>query len=127
MACFLVPAAEAVITTIAAKAVKSHESKNETDQGIKLSKKLNWLNGFLWGGSGLLAFEHLWHGEITPYFPFLTSASNPADTVEILHEMATSGVAMAALVTAFWAVLCIASTALNKYTADKSHMEGEKA
>lgn len=125
MACFLVPAAEAVISTIAAKAVKSHESENESNTGIKLSKKLNWLNGFLWGGSGLLAFEHLWHGEITPYFPFLTSASNPADTAEMLHEMATSGVAMAVLVTAFWATVCVAADLLNK--RDKSHMEEEKA
>lgn len=127
MACFLVPAAEAVITTIAAKAVKSHESKNESNTEIKMSTKLKWLNGFLWGGSGLLAFEHLWHGEITPYFPFLTAASNPIDTAEMLHEMATSGVAMAALVTAFWAVLCIISSAFNKHIADKPCIEGEKS
>lgn len=81
MACFLVPATEAIVTTIVAKAVKSHEAKAEDQTKVKalsedklpLSKKITRLSGFLWGGSGLLAFEHLWHGEISPFFPFLTA------------------------------------------------------
>lgn len=81
MACFLVPATEAIVTTIVAKAVKSHEAKAEEQTKVKalsedklpLSKKITRLSGFLWGGSGLLAFEHLWHGEISPFFPFLTA------------------------------------------------------
>ena len=78
------------------------------------SRKLKWLNGLLWGGSALLAFEHLWHGEITPFFPFLTAASNPADAAEMLHEMATSGVAMAVLVTLVWGGMVLASTLIEK-------------
>lgn len=115
MACFLVPAAEAIVTTIAAKAMKSHEKKcmNSNENGMKFSQHLNRLNGFLWGGSGLLAFEHIWHGEITPFFPFLTAASTPADTAEMLHEMVVSGTAMAAAVTAVWAVITFVS--VNKY------------
>ena len=35
-------------------------------------------------------------------FPFLTAANDPADTAEMLHEMATSGSAMAVLVTLAW-------------------------
>jgi hypothetical protein len=112
MACFLVPATEAVVTTIVQKAVKkaevSSDSKSSNNK-LRFSEKLKWLNGMLWGGSGLLAFEHLWHGEITPFFPFLTAANDPADTVEMLHEMATSGSAMAILVTAVWIVLAIAA------------------
>lgn len=85
MACFLVPATEAIVTTIVAKAVKSHEAKTEEQTKVKtlsedklpLSKKITRLSGFLWGGSGLLAFEHLWHGEISPFFPFLTAANEP--------------------------------------------------
>ena len=81
MACFLVPATEAIVTTIVAKAVKSHEAKADEQTKVKalsedklpLSKKITRLSGFLWGGSGLLAFEHLWHGEISPFFPFLTA------------------------------------------------------
>ena len=68
----------------------------------------------LWGGSGLLAFEHLWHGEIQPFFPFLSAASNPADTVEMLKEMSTVGVAMAVAVTAIWGVMTIVSNAIEK-------------
>ncbi|MDO5558039.1 MAG: hypothetical protein Q4F95_00410 [Oscillospiraceae bacterium] len=107
MACFLVPAAEAVATTIASKVIKSHELKNEISNGF--SKHLDRLNGFLWGGSVLLAFEHIWHGEITPFFPFLTKASDPADLSGMLYEMGTSGVAMAVSVTSIWAVITYVS------------------
>ena len=56
----------------------------------------------LWGGSALLAFEHVWHGEVVPWFPFLTAAADPADASEMLHEMATAGVSMAVIVTVVW-------------------------
>ncbi|MCC8013571.1 MAG: hypothetical protein LIO87_00095, partial [Eubacterium sp.] len=75
---------------------------------------MNWLNNMLWGGSALLAFEHIWHGEITPWFPFLTNAANAADRAEMLFEMATSGTAMAAVVTVFWACGVMAVNALQK-------------
>lgn len=122
MACFLLPAAEAIVATIAAKAVKSHEGKIEAqtmhtaweENPIPLSKKITRLSGFLWGGSGLLAFEHLWHGEISPVFPFLTAASNPTDLSAMLHEMATTGTAMALAVTAVWAVTTVVSDRITK-------------
>lgn len=55
MACFLVPATEAIVTTIVAKAVKSHEAKAEEQTKVKalsedklpLSKKITRLSGFL--------------------------------------------------------------------------------
>ena len=114
MACFLVPAAEAVITTVASKVMQSKESAPETvhisldgstvTEAVKtpFSKKLKWLNNLLWGGSALLAFEHVWHGEVVPWFPFLSAASNPSDAAEMLHEMSTAGVTMAVLVTVVW-------------------------
>ncbi len=124
MACFLVPTTEAIVTTIVTKAVKKNEiKKNEEHEGIMLSEKLGWLNKMLWGGSGLLAFEHVWHGEVTPFFPFLTNASNPADAAAMLHEMATSGTAMAAVVTLAWAGLVAASGRLRKESGES----GEKA
>ncbi len=101
MACFVVPAAEAVVTTVVTKAVKKKEGKEGAHKaGLRFSEKLGWLNKMLWGGSGLLAFEHLWHGEVSPFFPFLTGASEPA---EMFTEMATNGVGMAAVVTLVWA------------------------
>ena len=109
MACLLVPAAEAVITTIAAKVIKSKEQKAETaevsvqtSEKLPFSRKIKWLSNLLWGGSALLTLEHVWHGEIVPFAPFLTAANDPAATAEMLQEMATVGVGMTAVVTAVW-------------------------
>lgn len=109
MACLLVPAAEAVITTIAAKVIKSKEQKAETaevsariSEKLPFSRKIKWLSNLLWGGSALLTLEHVWHGEIVPWAPFLTAANDPAATAEMLQEMATVGVGMTAVVTAVW-------------------------
>lgn len=111
MACFLVPAAEAVITTVTTDQMKAHEG--ETGK-IPFSRKLGWLNKMLLGGSVLLAFEHVWHGEVTPWFPFLTAASNPVDAAAMLREMSTAGVAMAVLVTAVWAGMLAVVSRLEK-------------
>lgn len=127
MACFIVPATEAIVTTIAAKVIEKKETEQMTEMTCetaalsahhteKLSVKLNRLNGLLWGGSALLAFEHLWHGEIQPFFPFLTAASNPADLAEVVHEMSTVGVAMAVSVTAVWGVLTYALEVIDRRT-----------
>ena len=123
MACFLVPTAEAIITTIAEKAMVSKENKEvNSKEGMQLvqvehtpfSKKLKWLNNMLWGGSALLAFEHVWHGEVVPFFPFLTAASNKADAAKMLHEMSTTGVGMAVLTTIVWAGMVVVSSKLEK-------------
>ena len=127
MACFIVPATEAVVTTIVQKAVKKTEvgsDSKSSNNNIRFSEKLKWLNGMLWGGSGLLAFEHLWHGEITPFFPFLTAANDPADTAEMLHEMAVSGSAMAILVTAVWVVLAISADRLTAFQKTENRKAG---
>jgi hypothetical protein len=63
-----------------------------------------------------LAFEHVWHGEVTPWFPFLTAVSNPADAAEMLHEMA-SAVSMAVLVTFVWIGMALVSDKLAKRAA----------
>ena len=126
MACFVVPAAEAIVTTIAMKVVQSREKKAaavpavgetataERPARISFSKKLKWLNTLLWGGAALLAFEHLWHGEVVPWFPFLTAVSDPESTAEMLHEMATVGVSMAVLVTAVWLGMVAVSALIEK-------------
>lgn len=116
MGCFTVPAAEAIITTVAEKIIKSKEKKmalsgavntkpeSEESEKISLSTKIGWLNKMLWGGSALLAFEHVWHGEVVPFFPFLTAVKD-GNAMEMLHEMATAGVSMALLVTAVWGIM----------------------
>ncbi|MBR6046458.1 MAG: hypothetical protein IKP47_12560 [Ruminococcus sp.] len=132
MACFTVPAAEAIVTTVIAVAVKRKEKKAENSgsasaktetPSIKMSVKLGWLNMMLWGGSILLMFEHIWHGEVVPWFPFLTAASSAEDTQEMLHEMATVGVTMAVLVTAVWIAMVAVSNAIMKH---KPAPEGEQ-
>ena len=138
MACFLVSAAEAVITTIATKIVEKKEKeqkelqvsfdgeKVESATKIPFSRKLKWLNRMLWGGSALLMFEHIWHGEVVPFFPFLTAASNPEDAAEMLREMATAGVSMAVLVTLVWLGI-VGVTALIEKRAEKEAKELSKA
>lgn len=110
MACFLVPTTEAIVTSVAKKKLKN----NHTNPFIK---RMNWLNNMLWGGAALLAFEHVWHGEVVPWFPFLTNAANPTDAAAMLGEMATSGVAMAAVVTAVWAGMVLVSNSILKRPA----------
>lgn len=75
--------------------------------GLSLRKKLHLLSNFLFSGSILLVFEHFWHGEIVPFFPFLTGAKTAEDTIAMLQEMSTVGVSMALLLTGMWAVYCL--------------------
>lgn len=126
MACFIVPAAEAIVTTIAAKVIEKKELSSAAQTGeetvvsapkTSFARKLKWLRNLLWGGCALLAFEHVWHGEVVPWFPFLTAASDPADAAEMLREMATVGVCMALLVTAVWAVMVGVSAVIEKRAA----------
>jgi hypothetical protein len=118
MACFLVSTAEAIIVTAAAKIVKNKEMQQEsmeleknasieTKQEKKLpwSKKLMILANLLWGGAFLLCYEHIWHGEVVPWFPFLTAMNDPGDTAEMLSEMGSIGVTMAVIVTVTWLVI----------------------
>ena len=108
MACFLVPTGEAIVTTV----IKHIADKKGVESPF--IKHMNWLNNMLWGGSALLAFEHVWHGEVTPWFPFLTNAATPEQASEMLHEMATNGVAMAVLVTLAWIAMVCVSISLSK-------------
>ena len=97
MACFTVPLA----TAAAAHAAKS--ALPESAKTNPFVARLGWLGKMMFGGSFLLAIEHVYHGEIVFTPPFLTAVAN-GETAGMLHEMATRGVAMALLVTAAWAV-----------------------
>lgn len=137
MACFVVPAVEAVVVTAAYLAARRSEQKiqapkladgNQFAQDevkITWSKRLSWLLGLLWGGVLLLAFEHFWHGEVVPFPPFLSAMASPDDTAEMLHEMATVGVSMAVTVTAVWGVICVVAEA--KVKAIKKSLKKSEA
>lgn len=106
MACFTAPLAEALVIS-AVKATGDKPARNP------FARRIGWLRDMLFGGSLLLAIEHVWHGEITWRFPFLTAVRD-GDTAGMLHEIATVGVAMAVLVTAAWAVVVLVAEALER-------------
>lgn len=130
MACFIVPATEAIVVTAATLIVKAKEKKSEpqtftyeakdgsiaTGEKVSLSRKLSWLCYLLFGGSVLLAYEHIWHGEVTAWFPYLTAMSSPGSMSEMFHEMATAGVLMSVIVTLVWACMVLVSNAIEKKT-----------
>ncbi len=110
MACFLVPAGVGFVTT----ALRKRFPENSHPE---------WLNSMLWGGVAALAVEHLSHGEIVPYPPFLTAMKSPADIPVMIKEMTTVGGAMTLAIFAIWVLmvvvakrLCRKNTVLGKET-----------
>jgi len=132
MACFVAPMVEAIVITVVKKVVEKKEQKakvNGTPQsishtcthtGIKWSQKLGWLNQLLWGGVFLLAIEHIWHGEVVPFPPFLTAMNKPADVMPMLKEIALYGTSMAVLVTLVWVGMVIVAEHNAKSVAKKA-------
>lgn len=110
MACFTVPLATAVVATAATKAVPASK------RGNPFVAKLGWLGKMMFGGSFLLAIEHVYHGEIVFTPPFLTAVKN-GETADMLHEMATRGVAMAVLLGVVWVGMVCVSTWLERSDA----------
>lgn len=120
MACFLVPAAEAVIVGVSSKKVKKNE-KTHVEGKIPFSRKLGWLWKLLAVGSFLSMLEHIYHGEIVPYFPFLTNLTSASKRISMLKEMATEGVAMAVVMTLIWAVALVVVHFYEKAKVRKSN------
>ena len=106
MACFSAPLVAAVATGIVRKAVAKTPEQPGT---ISWATKLGWLEKLFFGGCALLAFEHIWHGEIIFQFPFLTGVRD-GNTAEVLKEIATVGTAMTVLILAVWVGMLIVSS-----------------
>lgn len=102
MACFTVPLASAVVASAAKGALPESARRNP------FVARLGWLGRMMFGGSFLLAIEHVYHGEIIFTPPFLTAVRD-GETAGMLHEMATRGVAMAALIGVVWAAMVLVS------------------
>ncbi len=96
MACFVVPMSAAIVTTVVGKKVpeKYH---------------LNWLNSMFWGGVAMLAVEHIAHGEIVLYPPFLT-----AGLPEVFPEMMRVGVPMTLVIFLIWGIMVAVSATMSK-------------
>ncbi len=118
MACFTVPLAEAVILSLGKKIA----FKKNADSVIK--EKLGHLNKMLYGGSFLLVIEHIYHGEVMFFPPFLTAMKNPEDIPAMLHEMATVGVSMAVTVTVAWAIAEFITWLINKNGKKEKILQG---
>lgn len=103
MACFTVPLATAAAATASKNLVPASLKRNP------FVAKLGWFAKMMFGGSFLLAIEHVYHGEIIFAPPFL-AAVRDGETSSMLAEMATRGVAMTLLITAVWVVMVIGST-----------------
>lgn len=126
MACFLVSGGEAIIGTAVREVVKKKEMEqgivdergnqltDPAEDGICWTRKIGWLLNMLWGGVILLCIEHMWHGEVVPFPPFLTAMNDPSEIPVMFHEMATVGVGMAVLVTLVWVVAIFVADAAVK-------------
>jgi len=118
MACFLVPMGESVIMSIVQRIVEKREKKsgklNTEKNKLSMSSKISWLNKLLWGGTALLAIEHIWHGEVVPWFPFLTAMESPEETSAMLNEISTNGIFMAIAVKIVWVIMVIISDKMEK-------------
>ena len=117
MACFTVPLATAVVTGAAKNALPESTRKNP------FVAKLGWLGRMMFGGSFLLAIEHVYHGEIVFTPPFLTAVKN-GETADMLHEMATRGVAMTILIAAVWVAMVAVSTWTERNGASRLAKQG---
>ena len=111
MACFTAPVAHALVVG----ALKSSSKKSENP----FVARLGLLQKMLFGGSFLLAIEHVYHGEVIFSWPFLTAVRD-GNTAEMLHEIATSGLAMCAVVSIVWAGIVLASSALERASARRA-------
>jgi len=132
MACFVVSAVAAIGVGVAKHIVKHNEKKNELQavepkeykfgSEVKWSTKLSYLELVLWSGSFILAGEHLLHGEVSPYPPFLTAAGEGPEAVkEMLTEMGTVGVTMLVALLVAWGI----GVLLVDYFKYKKHKENK--
>jgi hypothetical protein len=119
----------AIVATIVQKAVKNKEEKPSGEQTAhirgKWTQRLRWLNTMLWGGVALLALEHIWHGEVVPWPPFLTAMQTPGEVGPMLHEILTYGLTMTTVILVAWGIM-VGVTELRSRARRTSEVEPEK-
>ncbi|MFH1187435.1 MAG: hypothetical protein V1688_01075 [bacterium] len=106
MACFLAPATTAIITT---------GMRKKIPQKYHIER----LNTMLWGGTAMLIVEHIAHGEVVLFSPFLTAMKNRADIPIMLKEIATIGSAMTIAIFAVWGVMVLTANTAAKMREKK--------
>jgi hypothetical protein len=94
MACFITPLTIGLILVIIRKLWRSVEKY-----------RLDILIYLMLGGALVLAVEHIWHGELVPWPPFLTAMQNPEDIPVVINEITRVGGTMTLAVTGAWLLL----------------------
>lgn len=92
MACFLTPAAAALIVS---------SLRKKSNPGYHLE----WLLLMLGGGVIMLVVDHVMAGEIVMSPPFLTALGSKAGLAGLLEEMLTTGGLMTAAIVAVWGIM----------------------
>ena len=103
MSCFIVPLAQAVVTS----AIRKTNDKNNRSEKSTFTRHLPALEKMLWGGSVMLIVDHIINGELTWKFPFFTALELEGGGAVMLREMLTVGVPMSLAITAIWAVYAV--------------------
>ena len=103
MSCFIVPLAQAMVTSTYRKV----NEKTIESSGSVLKRHIPALEKMLWGGSVMLVVDHIINGELTWRFPFFTALEQAGGGAVMLREMLTVGVPMSLAITAVWAIYAI--------------------
>jgi hypothetical protein len=114
MACFLAPMSLAIVLTTLQLLTRHSDLPHRL--------KLSTYNAMLWGGVALLAAEHVFHGEITAFAPYLTAMSSPADTAVMVSEIVTVGGSMTLAISLTWMGMLAVSTLMTKRVAFKDQL-----
>ena len=103
MSCFLVPLAQAVVTSV----IRKSNDKNNSGNNSILSHHLPALEKMLWGGSVMLIVDHIINGELTWRFPFFTALEVEGGGAVMLREILTVGLPMSLVITVVWIAYAI--------------------
>ena len=103
MACFVVPLAQAAVTS----AIRKSNEKNNRSEHSAFARHLPALEKMLWGGSVMLIVDHVINGELTWRFPFFTALETAGGASVMLKEMLTVGIPMSLVITAVWVVYAL--------------------
>ena len=104
MACFLVPMAQAIATTI----YRRHNSASIGSEGAgALKREVPALEKMLWGGTVMLIVDHIINGEIIFSFPFFSAFTVAGGTQIFLREMLTVGLPMSLTITVVWTLWAV--------------------
>ncbi|MBR4147015.1 MAG: hypothetical protein IKU00_03875 [Bacteroidales bacterium] len=103
MSCFIVPLAQAMVTSTYRKV----NEKSIENSHSALKRHIPVLEKMLWGGSVMLVVDHIINGELTWRFPFFTALEEAGGGAVMLREMLTVGVPMSLVITAVWVVYAL--------------------